>query len=151
MWRYLGRTILERLLLLVLISIVSHAVVHLAPGSPTDVDSMNPMMKAEDVLKIRKSFHLDEPLHVQYGYWLRDLFSGELRSFRDINYTHIYKGEHDSLDHVLVYEQFYDHSEKRLWTFREMGCWNDHLVEDLEPGATDHGLVRARFDYNPAG
>ena len=83
MWRYLARTILERLLLLVLISIVSHAVVHLAPGSPTDVDSMNPMMKAEDVLKIRKSFHLDEPLHVQYGYWLRDLFSGELRSFRD--------------------------------------------------------------------
>ena len=83
MWRYLGRTILERLLLLVLISIVSHAVVHLAPGSPTDVDAMNPMMKAEDVLKIRKSFHLDEPLHVQYGYWLRDLFTGELRSFRD--------------------------------------------------------------------
>jgi endonuclease/exonuclease/phosphatase family metal-dependent hydrolase len=74
----------------------------------------------------------------------------QLRSFRDVNYTHIYKGEHDSLDHVLVSEQFYDHAEKHLWTFREMRCWNDHLAEDADRGATDHGLVRARFDYNPA-
>ncbi|HYZ26505.1 MAG TPA: endonuclease/exonuclease/phosphatase family protein [Geminicoccaceae bacterium] len=75
----------------------------------------------------------------------------QLRSFRDVNYTHVYKGEHDSLDHVLVSEQFYDHSDKHLWTFREMRCWNDHLAEQHDPGATDHGLVRARFDYNRAG
>jgi endonuclease/exonuclease/phosphatase family metal-dependent hydrolase len=74
----------------------------------------------------------------------------QLRSFRDVNYTHIHKGEHDSLDHVLVSEQFYDHSDKHLWTFREMRCWNDHLGEEHDAATTDHGLVRARFDYNPA-
>ncbi|MEI9953543.1 MAG: hypothetical protein WDO74_32320 [Pseudomonadota bacterium] len=47
MWRYLARTIVQRLLLLVVISIVSHTVIHLAPGEPTEVDAMNPMMKAE--------------------------------------------------------------------------------------------------------
>ncbi|HYP77791.1 MAG TPA: ABC transporter permease [Polyangiaceae bacterium] len=83
MWRFLARTIVQRLLLLVVISIVSHTVIHLAPGQPTEVDAMNPMMKAEDVVRIRKSFHLDEPLHLQYLHWLKDLATGELKSFRD--------------------------------------------------------------------
>jgi len=83
MWRFLARTIVQRLLLLVVISIVSHTVIHLAPGEPTDVDSMNPMMKAEDVARIRKSFHLDEPIYLQYVHWARDLCTGQLKSFRD--------------------------------------------------------------------
>lgn len=74
----------------------------------------------------------------------------QLRSFRDVNYTHIYKGEYDSLDHVLASEQFYDHSAKRVWSFREMRIWNDHLPDEGEGGVSDHGLVCARYDYNPA-
>lgn len=83
MWRFLGRTLAQRLLLLVLISIVSHTIIHLAPGEPTDVDPSNPMMKAEDIARIRQAFHLDEPLYVQYFHWLGDLLSGNLKSFRD--------------------------------------------------------------------
>lgn len=83
MGRYLTRTLLQRLMLLVFISLISHAVIHLAPGEPTAVDAMNPMMKAEDVARIRKAFHLDDPLYLQYFHWLRDLLTGELRSFRD--------------------------------------------------------------------
>ena len=83
MWRFLARTIAQRLLLLVVISIVSHLVIHLAPGQPTEVDAMNPMMKAEDIARIRKAFHLDEPIYLQYLHWLRDLVTGELKSFRD--------------------------------------------------------------------
>jgi len=83
MWRFLARTIVQRLLLLIVISIVSHTVIHLAPGQPTEVDPMNPMMKAEDIAKIRKSFHLDDPIYLQYVHWMRDLFTGELKSFRD--------------------------------------------------------------------
>ena len=44
---------------------------------------MNPMMKAEDVARIRKSFHLDEPIYLQYVHWARDLCTGQLKSFRD--------------------------------------------------------------------
>jgi peptide/nickel transport system permease protein len=62
MWRFLARTVWQRLLLLVFISIISHAVVHLAPGEPTAVDPMNPMMKAADIARIRQAFHLDDPI-----------------------------------------------------------------------------------------
>jgi len=40
-------------------------------------------MKPEDIQLIRTAFHLDEPLHIQYVYWVTDLFSGELKSFKD--------------------------------------------------------------------
>jgi peptide/nickel transport system permease protein len=83
MWRFLARTIVQRLLLLIVISIVSHTVIHLAPGEPSEVDTMNPMMKAEDVARIRQSFHLDDPIYLQYLHWMKDLCTGELKSFRD--------------------------------------------------------------------
>ncbi len=40
-------------------------------------------MKAEDIQRIRAAYHLDEPLHMQYVFWVRDLFTGELKSFKD--------------------------------------------------------------------
>jgi peptide/nickel transport system permease protein len=40
-------------------------------------------MKPEDIAKIRKAFHLDDPLYLQYAYWMQDLFTGELKSFKD--------------------------------------------------------------------
>ncbi len=40
-------------------------------------------MKPEDIQRIRAAFHLDEPLHIQYVYWVQDLFTGELKSFKD--------------------------------------------------------------------
>lgn len=83
MWTFILRNILQRLLLLVIISILAHSVVHLAPGEPSEVDPTNPRMKPEDVARIRAAFHLDDPLHLQYVYWMRDLFTGELKSFKD--------------------------------------------------------------------
>jgi endonuclease/exonuclease/phosphatase family metal-dependent hydrolase len=76
----------------------------------------------------------------------------QFRSMRHVYYTHVYKNKRESLDHVLVSEEFYDHSRKRLWSFREMEVINDHLNrEDFEEtlGASDHGIVRAFFDWNP--
>lgn len=83
MGRFLVRSVLERAVLLVIVSIMAHAVVHLAPGEPSEVDPSNPRMKPEDVARIREAFHLDAPLHEQYVLWVRDLATGELRSFRD--------------------------------------------------------------------
>ena len=40
-------------------------------------------MKPEDIQRIRAAFHLDEPLHMQYIYWVKDLATGELKSFKD--------------------------------------------------------------------
>ena len=69
--------------MLIIVSILAHSIVHLAPGEPSEVDPSNPRMQPEDIVKIRAAFHLDDPLYLQYAYWMRDLFSGELKSFKD--------------------------------------------------------------------
>lgn len=85
----------------------------------------------------------------------KGLYSAEqlqqLRSLRHVYYTYIFKNKLESLDHILVSEEFYDHSRKRHWSFREMENFNDHVgrSEDKSAGASDHGLVRAYFDWNP--
>ena len=83
MTSFIIRSIGQRIVLLFFISIISHAIVHLAPGEPALVDPSNPRMKPEDIQRIRAAFHLDEPLHIQYVYWVQDLFTGELKSFKD--------------------------------------------------------------------
>ena len=83
MWAYIVRNFVQRAILLVFVSIIAHSVVHLAPGEPSEVDPGNPRLKPEDIAKIRTAFHLDEPIFVQYLYWVRDLYNGELRSFKD--------------------------------------------------------------------
>lgn len=80
---YIARNLVQRLLLLVFVSILAHTVVHIAPGEPSEVDPSNPRLKVEDVARIRAAFHLDDPLYLQYLYWARDLFAGELKSFKD--------------------------------------------------------------------
>jgi endonuclease/exonuclease/phosphatase family metal-dependent hydrolase len=85
----------------------------------------------------------------------RGLYSVErlqqYRSMRHVYYTHVFRDKRESLDHILVSEEFYDHSLKRRWSFREMEVWNDHLNREAleDEGATDHGVVRAYFDWNP--
>jgi hypothetical protein len=57
----------------------------------------------------------------------------------------------ESLDHILVSEEFYDNSRRRLWMFDGMTVNNDHLsFEDHKAsGTNDHGVVRAVFQYKP--
>ncbi len=62
--------------------------------------------------------------------------------------THVYKNVGEIIDHVLVSEQFYEHSHRRHWAFREMRVINDHL-EDDQDATGDHGVVRVAFDWWP--
>jgi endonuclease/exonuclease/phosphatase family metal-dependent hydrolase len=74
------------------------------------------------------------------------------RSLRDVYYTHIYQNTRESLDHILVSQEFYDNSRIRIWAFKGMELINDHLNTDdhKDNGTTDHGIVRATFEYRPA-
>ena len=83
MGKFITRSVAQRIVLLFIVSVMSHLVIHLAPGEPSEVDPLNPRMKPEDIARIREAFHLDDPLHLQYFYWMRDLATGELRSFKD--------------------------------------------------------------------
>lgn len=75
----------------------------------------------------------------------------EYRSQRDVYYTHIFNNTRESLDHILVSQEFYDNSKKRLWAFKGLDIHNDHLnnEEHKENGSTDHGIVSASFEYRP--
>ncbi|MDX3904263.1 MAG: endonuclease/exonuclease/phosphatase family protein [Pigmentiphaga sp.] len=75
----------------------------------------------------------------------------EYRDTRDVYYTHVYQDIRESLDHILVSQEFYDNSRKRLWMFDGLVINNDHLDFDDHKrlGANDHGIVRATFNYRP--
>jgi predicted extracellular nuclease len=75
----------------------------------------------------------------------------EYRDTRDVYYTHVHNDLRESLDHILVSEQFYDNSRKRMWQFDGLVINNDHLNEDdhRETGSGDHGIVRVDFVFKP--
>ncbi|WP_077001663.1 endonuclease/exonuclease/phosphatase family protein [Variovorax sp. KK3] len=75
----------------------------------------------------------------------------EYRDTRDVYYTHVHQDLRESLDHILVSEQFYDNSRKRRWLFDGMAVNNDHLNFDdhKADGTNDHGVIRAVFKHKP--
>jgi len=60
--------------MLIGITVICFAVMHLAPGSPTDLQTqMNPRASAELKERLRAMYDLDKPLYVQYGLWIKRL------------------------------------------------------------------------------
>ncbi len=80
---FLARACWRKVWTLFLISIVSFLVIHLAPGSPSQIDPMNPRFTKEQLARYQAAFDLDKPLHVQYWLFYQRLFTGQLRSFKD--------------------------------------------------------------------
>ncbi|MCP5058226.1 MAG: endonuclease/exonuclease/phosphatase family protein [bacterium] len=76
----------------------------------------------------------------------------EYRSLRDVYFTHIHQHFRESLDHILVSQEFYDNSKQRRWAFKGMTINNDHLKDEdhKATGTSDHAIVRAQFEYRPA-
>src|SRR3970040_201862 len=83
MLSFLLRTGWKKLWTLFFISVISFAVIHLAPGEPSQIDPMNPRFTPQQLERYRKAFDLDQPLHIQYLRFYQRLFTGELRSFKD--------------------------------------------------------------------
>jgi predicted extracellular nuclease len=75
----------------------------------------------------------------------------EYRDTRDVYYTHVHQDLRESLDHILLSEQFYDNSRKRVWLFDGLVINNDHLnYEDQKAvGSGDHGIVQVYFKHDP--
>jgi len=79
LFAYLAKRLLFMLPLLLGITLISFAVIHLAPGSTVDLEtSMNPRVSAEARERLRHLYGLDQPLHVQYGRWLKRLATMDL-------------------------------------------------------------------------
>ena len=70
--------------LLVLVTAIAFGLMRLAPGGPEAVYALSPSMRAEDLARIRASFGLDQPLHIQYVKWATGMLTGDWgRSYRD--------------------------------------------------------------------
>lgn len=80
---FLLRRLALSVVLLFIISLISFFIVTLTPGSPYPWGELNPKISAEVKANFRKKFHLDRPLHEQYAFIMRDLFTGNLRSIKD--------------------------------------------------------------------
>jgi len=65
--------------LLLGITVICFFVMHLAPGSPTDLQTeMNPKASAEMKERLRSLYELDKPIHLQYASWLKKISQGDL-------------------------------------------------------------------------
>jgi peptide/nickel transport system permease protein len=83
MLHFLGKSLVQKSITLFCVSVVSFLIIHLAPGEPSQIDPLNPKFTPEIVERMRKEFHLDRPLYVQYLFFYRDLFTGKTVSWRD--------------------------------------------------------------------
>ena len=70
----LARKLLWMFIVLLGITVISFWVIHLAPGSPTDMETtLNPLAGEAARAQLEKLYGLDKPLHIQYWEWLKRL------------------------------------------------------------------------------
>jgi peptide/nickel transport system permease protein len=74
MWLYILKRLGLMVPMLLGITLISFTVIHLAPGTPTDMQTtLNPKASLEAQKRLRELYGLDKPLMVQYGDWLKRL------------------------------------------------------------------------------
>jgi peptide/nickel transport system permease protein len=84
MARYIMRRLVQSVILLALVTMIAFSLMHLAPGGPLAVYTLNPTIRAEDIERLERNFGLDRPLYIQYAKWATGMVQGDWgRSFRD--------------------------------------------------------------------
>src|SRR4051812_285081 len=82
MLRHLARRLLQVPLVLLVVTLTMFVVVRATPGDPVQI-VLGMQTSPEAVAAVRKEFRLAEPVLVQYGLWVRDIFTGDFgRSIR---------------------------------------------------------------------
>lgn len=91
------RYLLKRFLFLIMtlwgITVISFVMLQLAPGSPIEMKMLQDrggglgeksLVSEEVVQRLRKQYHLDKPIHIRYGLWLKDIVQLDFgKSFTD--------------------------------------------------------------------
>jgi peptide/nickel transport system permease protein len=81
---FLIRRLGQSLLLLLIVSMIGFAILHLAPGGPLSQFAAGGEMTQADLDRIAEQLGLNRPLPVQYAEWLWRMLSGDWgRSYRD--------------------------------------------------------------------
>jgi peptide/nickel transport system permease protein len=84
MGSYTLRRLAQALVLLLIVSMIGFAILHLAPGGPLSQFAASGDMTQEDLDRLSRQLGLDRPLPVQYADWLWRMLRGDWGvSFRD--------------------------------------------------------------------
>lgn len=70
------KRLMQAIPLLIGVSIIGFAMMHLAPGGPLAVYTLNPTITAQDIERIKHVFGLDQPIYIQYLKWAWGMFTG---------------------------------------------------------------------------
>jgi hypothetical protein len=100
-----------------------------------------------------KRYTSAEAAAIRFRLWDVKLYSAEQiqsrRSLVKTVYSHIYNGRYESLDHILVSQEFYYRNSKRLGVLEYFHAFNDFLVDESIGGqpinehASDHAPLVA--------
>jgi peptide/nickel transport system permease protein len=74
--QFIVKRLLQAIPLLIGVSIIGFALMHLAPGGPLAVYTLNPTITAQDIERIKHVFGLDQPIYIQYVKWAAGMFTG---------------------------------------------------------------------------
>jgi peptide/nickel transport system permease protein len=75
-FQFVVKRLLQAIPLLIGVSIIGFAMMHLAPGGPLAVYTLNPTITAQDIERIKHVFGLDQPIYIQYLKWAAGMFTG---------------------------------------------------------------------------
>lgn len=76
MFQFIVKRLLQAIPLLIGVSLIGFAMMHLAPGGPLAVYTLNPTITAQDIERIKHVFGLDQPVYIQYLKWASGMFTG---------------------------------------------------------------------------
>ncbi|HET7410420.1 MAG TPA: ABC transporter permease, partial [Paracoccaceae bacterium] len=76
MLQFIVRRLLHSIPLLIGVSIIGFGLMHLAPGGPLGLYTLNPSVAVQDIERIKAIFGLDQPLYVQYWNWATNMLIG---------------------------------------------------------------------------
>jgi peptide/nickel transport system permease protein len=75
---YIIRRLIISIPLLLAISFITFLFIQIAPGDFFDTMRMNPQISPETISMYEKRYHLDEPILIQYFYWIKNLLKLDL-------------------------------------------------------------------------
>src|SRR3979411_424351 len=84
MARYVANRLMQAIMLLVIVSALGFAILHLAPGGPLSQFAASSQMTQEDLDRVTRQLGLDRPLPIQYLDWFGRMLKGDWgKSYRD--------------------------------------------------------------------
>lgn len=78
MFKYILKRVLQFIPVFIGVTIVLFALRAVVPGDPVKLITGEKTISPKVEATIREAYHLDEPLYVQYGYYMNDLIHGDL-------------------------------------------------------------------------